>query len=37
MSFVLFLIFAVMASATLNVALLIVYYMQYVNRILDKE
>ena len=37
MSFILYLIIAVMASITLNVALLTVIYIQYVNNILDKE
>ena len=37
MSFILFLIIALMASVTINVALLMIIYIQYVNRILDKE
>ena len=37
MSFILFLIFALMVSVTVNVALLTIIYIQYVNRILDKE
>ena len=37
MSFILFLIIALMASVTINVALLTIIYIQYVNRILDKE
>ena len=37
MSFILFLILALMASVTLNVALLTVCYIQYVNKIIDKE
>ena len=37
MSFILFLILALIASVTLNVALLTVCYIQYVNKILDKE
>ena len=37
MSYILFLILALMASVTLNVALLTVCYIQYVNKIIDKE
>lgn len=37
MSFILLLIFALMVSVTVNVALLTIIYIQYVNRILDKE
>ena len=37
MSFILFLIIALMASLTINVALLTIIYIQYVNGILDKE
>ena len=37
MSFILFLILALMASVTLNVALLTVCYIQCVNKIIDKE
>jgi len=37
MSFILFLIIALMVSVTINVALLTIIYIQYVNRILDKE
>jgi len=37
MSFILFLIIALMASLTINVALLTIIYIQFVNRILDKE
>jgi len=37
MSFILFLIFALMASVTLNVALLTIIYIQYVNKIINKE
>ena len=37
MSFILFLILALMASVALNVALLTVCYIQYVNKIIDKE
>ena len=37
MSFILFLIIALMASLTINVALLTIIYIQYVNGFLDKE
>lgn len=37
MSFILFLILALMALITLNIALLTVCYIQYVNKIIDKE
>jgi len=37
MSFILFLIIALMVSVTINVALLTIIYIQYVNKILDKE
>jgi len=37
MSFILFLIVALMVSIALNVALLTVCYIQYANRIIDKE
>ena len=37
MSFILFLIIALMASATINVALLTIIYIQYVNSIINKE
>ena len=37
MSFILFLIYALMASATINVALLTILYIKYVNSIIDKE
>ena len=37
MSFILFLLIALMASLTINVALLTIIYIQYVNKILDKE
>ncbi len=37
MSFILFLILALMVSVTLNVALLTVCYIQYVNKIINKE
>lgn len=37
MSFILFLMFALMASVTVNVTLFTIIYIQYVNRILDKE
>ena len=37
MGFMLFLIIALMASTTINVALLTMIYIQYVNSITDKE
>ena len=37
MSFILFLIIALMVLATVNVALLTIIYIQYVNKIIDKE
>ena len=37
MSFILFLIIFLMISATLNVALLVIIYIQYVNKIINKE
>jgi len=37
MSFILYLLIALMVSVTVNVALLTIIYIQYVNRILDKE
>lgn len=37
MSFILYLLIALMVSATINVALLTIIYIQYVNKILDKE
>ena len=37
MEFMLFLIIALMASTTINVALLTMIYIQYVNSIIDKE
>lgn len=37
MSFILYLLITLMVSLTINVALLTIIYIQYVNRILDKE
>lgn len=37
MGFILFLIYALMASTTINVALLTIIYIQYVNKQIDKE
>ena len=37
MSFILFLIYALMVSATVNVTLLTILYIKYVNSIIDKE
>jgi hypothetical protein len=37
MSLILFFIIAFMASSTINVTLLIIIYIQYVNSIIDKE
>ena len=37
MSFILFLIITIMVSATINVALLAIIYIQYVNLIINKE
>ena len=37
MGFILFLIIALMVSSTINVALLTMIYIQYVNSIIDKE
>ena len=37
MGFILFLIIVLMASSTINVALLTMIYIQYVNSIIDKE
>ena len=37
MSFLLFLIIALMASITINVALLAIIHNKYVNSIIDKE
>ena len=37
MSFILYLIIALMVSVTLNVALLTIIYIQYVNLIINKE
>ena len=37
MSFILFLIYALMLSATINVTLLTILYIKYVNSIIDKE
>jgi len=37
MSFILFLIIALMASTTINVTLLAILYIKYVNSIIDKE
>ena len=37
MSFILFLIIAIMISANINVALLTIIYIQYVNSIINKE
>ena len=37
MSFILFLIITIMVSLTINVALLAIIYIQYVNTIIDKE
>ena len=37
MSFLLFLIIALMVSITINVALLVIIHSQYVNSIINKE
>ena len=37
MSFILFLLIALMASTTINVALLTILYIKYVNSLIDKE
>jgi len=37
MSFILFLVIVIMVSMTINVALLTIIYIQYVNKILNKE
>jgi len=37
MGFILFLIYALMVSATINVTLLTILYIKYVNSIIDKE
>lgn len=37
MSFILFLIYALMVSAIINVTLLTILYIKYVNSIIDKE
>jgi len=37
MSFILFLIIALMACTTINVALLTILYIKYVNTIINKE
>jgi len=37
MSFVLFLIITIMVSGTINVALLTILYIKYVNSIINKE
>ena len=37
MSFILFLIYALMVSATINVTLLTILYIKHVNSIIDKE
>ena len=37
MSFILFLIITIMVSATINVALLTIIYIQHVNSIINKE
>ncbi len=37
MSFILYLIIALMASITINVALLAIIYIQYVNNSVNKE
>lgn len=37
MNFILFLIYALMVSTVINVALLTIVYIQYVNKIIDKE
>lgn len=37
MGFILFLIYALMVSSTINVALLTILYIKYVNSKIDKE
>ena len=37
MSFILFLIYALMVSTTINVALLTILYIKYVNSTINKE
>ena len=37
MSFILFLLIAIMISTTINITLLTIIYIQYVNSIINKE